>query len=355
MTPWSQDAPVVVSGVGSAGPTPEDPRSIPEIVLEAVQAALADAALGWDDVDAVVSASVDLFDGLTASNIAITEVVGAVLKPETRIAADGLCAVVHAACQIHAGAYRTVLVVAHGKASMAPASRITPWAMDPITTQPLGVDFDVCAGLQANVLAASDPEAEERWAWRVEQRRRSCEQASAPSTSDVLASSTVASPLTAGMRAPVADGAFAAILQLGSGHSTDARPAIVGVGHDLGPHDLGERDLTAWTGLSRAFSRARVMAALDEEHADFDLLEPSCCWPHEEELFLAAIGGQGNATLSPEGGLYSGAVPASAGLSRLVAAVESLRARPGSGSALVHGAWGPAGQGQVVAILRRAA
>ena len=59
---------VVVAGLGQTGPSPADGRSIAEMVLPAVQAALADADLGYDDIDAVVTASVDLFDGLTASN-----------------------------------------------------------------------------------------------------------------------------------------------------------------------------------------------------------------------------------------------------------------------------------------------
>jgi len=156
------------------------------------------------------------------------------------------------------------------------------------------------------------------------------------------------------MQAPAADGAFAAVLRAGPPDS-DEHPAIVGLGHDLEPHDLGARDLAAWPGLRRAFARACADAGLDPDSAAFDLLEPSCAWPHEEELFEAAIGGRRGALLSPSGGLFGGAVPAGAGLSRLVAAVHALRVAPGAADALVHGTWGPAGQGQVVTLLRRAA
>ncbi|MCP4299133.1 MAG: hypothetical protein GY783_00990, partial [Gammaproteobacteria bacterium] len=72
--------PVAIAGWGLSGPVPEDLRSIPEMALDAVQQALANAAMSYDDIDAVVTASVDVFDGLTASNIAVTEVVGAVMK-----------------------------------------------------------------------------------------------------------------------------------------------------------------------------------------------------------------------------------------------------------------------------------
>jgi len=128
---------VSILGGAETGIALQDPRSIAEMVLIAVEGALDDAALSWDDIDAVVTASVDLFDGLTASSIAVTEVVGAVMKPETRIAADGLAAAIHAVHQIESGAYNTVLVVAHGKASMAPHWDLTSWRISsPVLTPP---------------------------------------------------------------------------------------------------------------------------------------------------------------------------------------------------------------------------
>jgi len=60
--------PVFVCGLGETGVVAEDPRSIAEMVLQAVQAAYADAGCTHADVDAVVSASIDLLDGLKANN-----------------------------------------------------------------------------------------------------------------------------------------------------------------------------------------------------------------------------------------------------------------------------------------------
>lgn len=178
-----------VVGIGSVGPFDVDPRSIPEIVLEAVEAALEDAGLTHDDIDAVVTASVDLLDGLTASNIAVTEVVGAVMKPETRIAADGLCAAIHGSAQILAGAYETVLIVAHAKPSLSNYNDITLWGMEPVFMQSLGLDFKSASGLQAAAIAAEDDGAEERWA------RLAAERSGNISAAEVLASPVIASPL----------------------------------------------------------------------------------------------------------------------------------------------------------------
>ncbi|MBW1905964.1 MAG: hypothetical protein JRJ24_11770 [Deltaproteobacteria bacterium] len=353
-----------IAGLGETGPVAADARSIPEMVLDAVEAALDDAKLSFDAVDAVVTASVDLFDGLTASNVAVTEVVGAVMKPETRIAADGQCAFAHAACQIWAGAYETVLVVAHGKPSMAPHHALTAWAMDPIHVQPLGVDFLVCAGLVAQALAGRDADAVSRWARTAAARRRAATSrgvAGACTSDEVLASPAVATPLTEQMCAPLADAACAVVLRrLDEGDETDTRVLLQGVGHDLDVHSLGHRDLTSWNGLGRAYERACAQADVSTPSA-FGVLEPACLYPHEEDLFTEAIGldaahlresdNHKAALFSPEGGLFAGATPVAAGLSRVIASVRRLREDPQLERALAHGTWGPAGQGQAVSIL----
>jgi acetyl-CoA C-acetyltransferase len=349
--PYSHKFPdVVVAGLGETGPQPADGRSIAEMVLAAVQAALADAGLGYEDIDAVVTASVDLFDGLTASNIAVTEVVGAVMKPETRIAGDGLAAALHAACQIRAGAYDVVLVVAHAKPSMADFQDLSEWALDPIYLQPLGLDFLACAGLQASAMAAADPAAPERWAETAARRLNAADGLAEPSTAaQVLESALVATPLRAGMCAPLADGACAVLLRAGG-----PGPRITGLGHDLDAHLPGDRDPAAWPGLSRALARALKGSGSAVSDRVFDLAEPSCFYAHEEELFVGATGLGPDTEISPCGGLFGGAVPVAAGLTRLQAAAQRLRADPDCRRALVHGSWGPAGQGQVVAILEAA-
>jgi acetyl-CoA acetyltransferase len=270
------------------------------------------------------------------------------MKPEARIAADGLAAAIHGACQIWSGAYDTLLIVAHAKPSMAPYQDLMQWAMDPIYLQPLGVDFLTSAGLQAQVFAANDPGAEQRWAELVSTRRADTPRAI--SADEILASPMVASPLRAEMCAPMEDGAAAIVLSAVPGKGSEP-PRISGVGHDLASHDLGDRELGIWRGLERACNRAYRVAEIDSPASAFDLAEPSCLFPHEEELFVAATGIDGKTRLSPDGGLFAGHTPVVAGLSRLVAAASAMRRDSGCSRALAHVAWGPAGQGQAVMIL----
>ncbi len=339
---------IAVAGTGECGPTARDDRSIPELVFDAVEAALADAGLGYADIDGAVTASVDLNDGLTASNIAVTEVVGAVMGPETRISGDGLGALSHAACQLWAGAYRTVLVVAHGKASMVDQDAISRWTLDPVSLQQVGLSDLAVSGLQARLLSHGDDGAESRWAHRAAELR-GC------SSADVLSSDPIASPLRALMAVPTADAAVAVVLQtIDTGSRPETEPEdvlLTGVGFDLDAHEPGDRDLCAWPGLTRALDRARQVTDPTRrgghpDHPAFDVVEAGFRFPHEEELFATATG------LHNTGNPYRGAAPVAAGLGRLVSVTRALTAQPGRG--LAHGTWGPAGQAHAVAILESA-
>jgi acetyl-CoA C-acetyltransferase len=278
------------------------------------------------------------------------------MKPETRISADGLCAAIHAACQIRAGAYDTVLVVAHAKPSMSDYYALTEWALDPIFLQPLGMDFLACAGLQASAIAARDDGALKRWATIAARRLTDATGGGQILTNDdVLHSEIITAPLREKMCAPLADGACACILRRAdSPQSGRQQIHLTGLGHDLAANFIGDRDLAELSGLARAATRAYTDAGIGNPADEIDIAEPSVAFAHEEDLFIQAAGLNGNTIISPDGGLFAGYVPIVAGLSRLAMAAGHLQ----SGDArqtVAHGSWGPAGQGQAVVVLENAA
>lgn len=301
-----------ILGVGRTDYAPQPGAAITELVYRAVQAALNDAGLTMRDVDARVTASVDLWDGLTASNIAITEVVGAVMQPEARVAGDGLLAVCQGALSILAGAYRTVLVVAHCKATMSDRWSVSNWTFDPIYQQPLGLDDFSAAALQASALRSSAP------------------------------------PLLC----PLADGAAAIILSQKDFQSATSAPITIrGMGWALDEHYLGDRDLTDSPALRDAARRAFSLAGITDPQRDLACAEISDHFDYQRALWARALGLSDFPNLNLSGGLARGVPPFVAGLDRLIEIVLRLREKPGLG--LAHGCWGPAGQGHVVMVLGR--
>lgn len=298
--------PVSIVGIGRTEYAPKPGIPIPEMVHQAVQMALDDAGLAMVDVDARVTASVDLWDGLTASNIAITEVIGAVMKPEARVAGDGLLAICQGAMSILAGHYQVVLVVAHCKTSMGNRWGITNWVFDPIFQQPLGLDDFLAAALQTSTLGLAAPPV-----------------SSLP-----------------------ADGAAAVILS-----AMPAPIAIHGMGWALDEHYLGDRDLTSSPALREAARRAYALAELSDPQRDLSFAEISDYFDYQRTLWASALALNSFPNLNLSGGLARGVPPFVAGLDCLIEVVLRLRRNPGM--ALAHGCWGPAGQGQVVVVVRR--
>ncbi|MCP4358940.1 MAG: hypothetical protein GY796_13050 [Chloroflexi bacterium] len=298
--------PVAILGVGRTDYAPKPDITIPEMVYHAVQAALADAVLAITQIDAIVTASVDLYDGLTASNLAVTEVVGAVMKPESRVAGDGLLAACQGAMAILAGAYETVLVVAHCKASMGDLRQISQWTFDPIYQQPLGLDDFSAAALQTAVLDSPIP------------------------------------PIST----PSVDGAAAMILS-----STSAPVTIQGMGWALDEHYLGDRDLSDSPALRVAAHSALAMAGITDPARELSIVELSDHFEYQHGLWTAVLELNNFSNINPSGGLTNGVPPFVAGLDRLIEVVLHLRQEAGTG--LAHGCWGPAGQGQAVMVVGR--
>ena len=374
----------VIIGVGQTAYEPAKPsQAIPEMVLEAVERALADARIGMEAIDAVVTASVDLWDGRTASNIQVTEVVGAVMKPEARVAGDGLLAAIHAAMTVGAGAYGAVLVAAHCKMSEGQHWTCSNWAVDPICQQPLGLDFLSAAGLQARAYEQRHGVGASHWARVVEKNARNARaNPLAPrgpdrSAADVLASSVIADPLRALDAAPATDGACVLILaspERARSLGVEKPVALLGAGYACEAHYLGDRELTATDALGAASGRAYTMAGIESPLRDVQVVECSEAFSYQELLWSEGLGlcgpGQGARLLeegitrpggrlpvNPSGGMLGGSPFVVAGLARFAEAVLQVRGDAagrqvaGVRRAIAHGTHGPAGQHHSVVVV----
>lgn len=114
--------------------------SMAGLCREAIDAAMIDAGVGWDDIDAViVGKAPDLFEGVMMPELMMADALGAVGKPLLRVhtagSVGGSTAVV-AASHVQSGRYRRVLAVAWEKQSESNAM----WALSlPVPfTAPVG-------------------------------------------------------------------------------------------------------------------------------------------------------------------------------------------------------------------------
>jgi acetyl-CoA acetyltransferase len=133
---------------------------------------------------------------------------------------------------------------------------------------------------------------------------------------------------------------------------------IAGAGHCVEEHFLGERALGRSRALEEAAARAYRMAGLRPR--DLDAAELHAEFSYQVPLWSEALGLDGGRTsVDPSGGSLAGHAPFVGGLARAAEAVLQLRGEAGpvqvrgAEVALAHGAAGPCGQSQGVAIFRR--
>ncbi|MBU1742785.1 MAG: thiolase family protein [Proteobacteria bacterium] len=379
------DNEVAIIGLGQTEYRPVNPhQNATEMVLDAVELALADASLELADVDGVVTASIDLWDGRTASNFYLTEVVGSVLKPETRVAGDGTLAVYQAVINLLTGEYEKVLVVSSSKGSEADHEAISNWVFDPIYQQPLGLDYLVAAALQARAYMNQYDVSPESWARVVTKNRangahnpRAMRQ-KVVSLEEVLDSGMRASPLREPDVAPTGDGACALVMARKEAvDQSRHRPVwLKGMANVLGAHYLGDRPLFKDETLQMAAIKAYRMAGVDDPRRDLDVVELSEYYSYQELmwseslglcpfgqgadlLFSGETGREGKMPVNPSGGLISGSPFVVGGMARVLECAVQLRGEAGGAQlqkisrALAHGTTGPCGQGHCVLILGR--
>lgn len=297
-----------ISGYAKTTFERQDQKTISDLVLQAVNDALNVAHCTHKDIDYVITASVDLWDGKTASNIAITEVVGAVLKGETRVASDSLMALIHADYVLATEKYKKVLVVAHCKESEIEDIRaVSSWTFDPLYMQNIGMDFTAASLLQHDIL---------------------------------FNKSSVPELFT---RNQFPDGAIAFVLERDS--QKNKGPYLISYAHQMGAHYLGRRK---WEQniFSQVLEEVLKKAHLEDfSSLQWAALSGSTCW--EEERYQIEMKKR---NFKGEFVPFQGAPFIVKGLSRLSDILEKMK-NCGLSRGLVHSSLGPAAQGECVCII----
>lgn len=355
---------VAVLGASIVSPRASARLQREEMVFHACRDALRQAGLARDDIGAVVQCSMDMLDGRIISSSTSVEPAGAYLKEEAKVAGDGLLALLLGWMRVLSGAFDAVMVVAQCKPSETEPEAAYRALFDPWYTRPLGLDRISAAALQARRFLESGGVTPEALAETVAQHRaRGTKNPRLRSpnlrAAEVLRSRPLASPIRALDASPFVDSAAALVLSSEKFARSHPRPVwLAGAGHCVEEYFLGERALHRSRALEDAAARAYRMAGL--RPADVDVAELHAEFSYQVPLYAGALGlDPDRAALDPSGGSLAGHAPFVGGLARAAEAVLQLRGEagpvqaPGAKVALAHGAAGPCGQSQGVALFVR--
>ncbi len=333
-------------------------------------------------IDATVNCSQDLWDGRTISGMWASDVAGAHLRPEEKVAGDGVSGVIYGFMQILSGHYDIVLVTAYCRESIT-NGRLVEWmSIDPIFHRMLGLDFCSGAALQARRYMYKygiTPEQCAKVVVKSHKNARDNPYAQAPkhlSVEDVLNSPILASPITVLDTKPTSDGACALILakEEKAKKLTDKPIWIKGIGSCYDAHFLGDRDLADCDSLMAAAKQAYKMAGIENPLKEIDVAEISEQYSYQELMWSEGMGfcrrGEGGKLIdrgvtemggelpiNPSGGALVGAPVTVSGAARVAEAVLQLRGDAGARqvpkarTALAHGMDGICGQVHHVVIL----
>ncbi|MFH1139043.1 MAG: thiolase family protein [Pseudomonadota bacterium] len=352
-----------------------------DLVYEATRDALADAGLGLDDIDNVVTVSNDFLDGRTISSMAVGEAAGAHDKNISTVEGDGTFGAMYGAMRVWGG-FRSTLVVAHSKGSEGNQRIIGNAMFDPIFQRLLGIEPIGAAALQANAYMSRFGLTEEDFAAvSVKNHKNALNNPFAHlpldlTVDEVMKSRKLADPIKLLDCGPISDGAAAIII----GNEEIVKKArtkpvwIKGVGHMAEDYFLGDRDLADPKALRGAAEKAYRMAGITNPLKELDAVELYDAFSYMEPLWLEGLGvcapGRGGKLIergvtvmngelpvNPSGGVLSAHALLAAGLARIIEAALQIRGQAGARqvdgvkTALAHGINGPCGQSHCVWIL----
>lgn len=376
--------PIAIVGVAQTKYQRNSPSSHDEMAFEVTQKALADAALGIEEIDNTVTCTNDFWDGRTISCMTITDATGSSRVPTTNVEGDGTYGVLMGMMRILSKHFNRTLVVAQSKGSIGIPGLITNAIFDPLYERILGLDAISSAALQARKYMVQYGVTEEQFAKVSVKNHQNAKKnpfAQLPldlTVQDVLASRMLADPLKLLDASPISDGACAVILagEKAAKKSPKTPVWIKGVGHCTDHYHLSDRDLADVTVLNTAAQKAYAMAGITNPREEIHVAEVYDAFSYMELMWTEGLdfcsrgeGGKlidsgvtemdGDLPVNPSGGVLSAHPVLAAGLARIAEVVLQIRGEagarqiPGAKIGIAHGIEGACAQGHCVYVLGR--
>ncbi len=356
-----------------------DQRSLEELLYDISQLALRDAGLGIEDIDGIVVASNDQYDGRAISVMAASGSVGGVDRDILSTPSAGEHAFIMGALRVASGQYRAQLVVAWSPTAASPLAEAQRLAADPYFHRRLPLDEPASHALQASALLAAVPGTAELARAVAEKNHRNGAHAYPDLLGDAPAARASPWPLQGGMVSEPVTGAVALVLA-SEAYARDRGLAdvawISGMGWATEPSFLGDRDLADAPALRAAARQAYGEAGIADPIGVIDAAEIADATPFQELLAYEALGLAPRAAWGERvaGGFFGpeGSVPVNlsggalslnpvycTGLVRIAEAANQVLGRSGRHqrakvrTGLAHAASGFAMQYNTVVVLRR--
>jgi acetyl-CoA C-acetyltransferase len=263
-------------------------RSLEEIMYDTAQLGLADAGITIDDIDGIVVAANDQFDGRAISVMMASGAVGGVDRDILSTPSASEHAFIMGALRVASGVYRTQLIVAWSPTEVSSLSEAQRLGTDPYYHRFLPLDELSAHALQASVLEHAVPEARDAARAVAAKNRRQGQSAFPGSRAEAgparwpIAADMTSAPVTGAVAMVLAAPDFVA--ERGAG-----APAWVrGLGWATDAAWLGDRKLAEAPALVEAARQAYAAAGLGPEA--IDVAEITDATPHAELLAWEALG-----------------------------------------------------------------
>jgi len=355
------------------------------MVYELIKSLYADLGISRDDVDTFVLCCNDFQDGRTISEVFPVSWVGAYMKDQTKVDADGSDAVLYGLMRILSGRYDTALIIGYAMGGSEFRNQlIMNYTLDPIYERPLGLINELSASaLQAKAYMMKYGLTEQQLAAYAAKNLRNAAKnpfalrKMADATPEkVLESKPLYSPLHELHGYPPTDGACVIFLaaEEKAKQWTDAPVWIRGAGSCQDTYYFGERDFVKVEALRKAAARAYEMAGIKEPAKEIDVAEIHSNFVSQEPIFAEALGlfpeGSGGKVIeeglseiggqlcvNPSGGPQAANPFTATGLIRIAEAASQVVGKagehqhPNAKVAVAHGQTGICGQHNTVFVL----
>ena len=264
----------------------ERDRSLEEVIYDTAQQALSDAGVTIDDIDGIVVASNDQFDGRSIAVMMASGSVGGVDRDLLSTPSASEHALVLGALRVASGHYRTQLIVSWSPTESSSLSEVQRLGADPYYHRTLPLDELSAHALQGGALENAVPGLRDIAAAVAEKNRRHGQRAY-PTPPLQPASGLARWPLTQAMTTQPVTGSVALVL---ASPEFVAERGLVdvawlqGMGWATEASFLGDRDLSTAPALAAAASQAYQAAGITDPAAGLDVVEVTDATPYAELL-----------------------------------------------------------------------